>query len=196
MSVKIKKIAVTGSIASGKSLVTKFFEEFGAYCLDCDAIVHELLQSKGILKNQIIDLLGEDVVIDHQISRENVAKKVFNDPRKLGELENLIHPIVSEKIQRTYQKAAEESLFALFVVEVPLLFESGMDPFFDRIICVVSEEHLAKKRCKKSHYDLRKKRLKPLEEKISQADFVIENNGSKQELKEKTHHVYEELMNL
>ena len=89
-SITLRKIAVTGGIASGKSTVCHLFEKLGAYTVSADAIVHQLLDPTQSLGKKVIVLLGPDVVIEGQLSRERIAQKVFCNPCLLKKLEKLI----------------------------------------------------------------------------------------------------------
>lgn len=186
---KLKKIAITGGVASGKTSVCRFFEELGAYVVNADAIVHELLTPDTDLGQQIIRQFGSEIVENGQISRRVVAEKAFKDSRALKKLEELLHPAVLRKIEEFYSSACKEGKHASFVVEIPLLFEIGAEKFYDVIVVVLSDEAKARKRFEqtgfqKTEYDLRMSRqLKP-ENKAAKAHYTIHNNGSMAELRE------------
>lgn len=186
---KLKKIAITGGVASGKTSVCRFLEELGAYVVNADAIVHELLTPDTDLGQQVIRQFGPEIVKNGQISRRVVAEKAFKDSRALKKLEELLHPAVLKKIEEFYSSACKEGRYASFVVEIPLLFEIGADKFYDVIVVVLSDEAKAKKRFEqtgfqKTEYDLRMSRqLKP-EHKAAKAHYTIHNNGSMAELRE------------
>lgn len=196
---KLKKIAVTGSVASGKSSVVSFLRDFGAFTLECDQIVHDLFISNPSIQQQVIALLGKKILVNGLISREKIATIVFENPQKLGELERIVHPFVLKEILSVYYHIKKSSQIPLFVVEVPLFFESPLQAlreFFDYCVLVILEEKLAKKRFPKSDFAKRQKRFLPCREKEQQADFLIENNGSKEHLKLRTHQLYEKLIKL
>lgn len=188
----LKKIAVTGGVASGKTTVCQFFQELGATVIFADKIVHDLLKSH--LKAKIIEEFGSHVVKNGQIDRKILADITFKDPQKLKKLENLIHPAVLEKIDEEYAKAKG----ACFVVEIPLLYEIGAEDSYDTVIAVVADEKIAKKRFvqagfSEGEFDLRMKRqLKP-EEKAGKAHFIIKNNGSLEDLRAQVIHLYKTL---
>jgi dephospho-CoA kinase len=174
VKIKLLKIAVTGEVASGKSTVCKYFKQLGAFVVDSDKIVHDLLTPKTSVGQKIIKFLGKEILEKDEISREKVAAKVFQDFKKLKKLEAIIHPQVFEAIERLYQLAAKEGVFIYFVVEIPLLFEAGLEKFYDYII-VVTAKNRSKRSPKK---DLREKRLIDIHEKTEKADFVINNNSN------------------
>ncbi|HSX10689.1 MAG TPA: dephospho-CoA kinase [Chlamydiales bacterium] len=184
----LRKIAITGGVASGKTSVCRFFEELGAYVVNADAIVHELLTPDTDLGQQIIRQLGNEIIKNGQISRRIVAEKAFKDPATLKKLEELLHPAVLQKIEELYVSACRADRYSSFVVEIPLLFEIGADKFYDVAIAVLADEAIARKRFEqagfpKTEYDLRMNRqLKP-EKKAAKARYTIHNNGSMEELR-------------
>lgn len=190
----LKKIAVTGEIASGKSTVCRFFKEFGAYVVSADDCVHDfLLLPQTQLGKKVTALLGQDVVVGEVFSREAIAKKVFNDPHLLKNLEQLIHPEVQRFIEtQYYQLIQEKSPYTLFVAEVPLLFESNQHLFYDAVVVVISEEKRCRERFMKNplydaeEFTRRQNRLIPMDEKRKSATFLIENNGNLEDLKKNT----------
>lgn len=196
---KLKKVAITGGISCGKSEFCRYLEELGAYYVSADSIVHQILSPNTSLGRQIIDLLGAEVIDGSRIDRKKVAEKVFSDKELLERLEKIIHPEVFKEIESLYVKAAAGGNAALFVAEIPLLFETGGERYFDSTIAVVSGEQASVERYIRSHGDMsgftkRMQRQLPTEEKAARATIVIENNGTKDELKEKARHVFEMLI--
>lgn len=185
---KLRKIAITGGIASGKSSVCRVFQELGAFVVNADAIVHELLSSHTNLRQQVIRLLGPDILVNGEISRRVIADKVFKNLDVLHALENILHPAVLQKIEELYKDACQSGNYSAFVVEFPLLFETGQESFYDLVIAVTSDASISQKRFQKSglsleEYNLRMKRQIPPEEKAHRASFVIINNGSLEDLR-------------
>ena len=184
---KLKKIAITGGVASGKTTVCQFFKELGAYVVHADAIVHELLNPDTDLGQQVIRQFGTEIIENGQISRRIIAEKVFKDPKQLQKLEELLHPAVLQKIEERYTAACDKGYYSSFVVEIPLLFEIGADKFYDMVVAVMTDEAKAKKRFEqagfqKTEYDLRMSRqLKP-EQKAAKSHYTIHNNGSLEDL--------------
>lgn len=184
----LTKIAITGGIASGKSTVCQFFKELGAFVVSADAIVHELLMPNTDIGKKAIRLLGIQVPVDRGLFRKVIAEKVFKDPNKLAKLEKILHPEVLKKIEELYLQAQEKGTYASFIVEIPLLFEIKSEEFYDLVITVLSREDIARKRFEKSgfktqEYEERMKRQMNPSKKASLSNYVIENNGSLEELK-------------
>lgn len=185
---KLKKVAVTGGVASGKTSVCQFFKELGAYVVNADAIVHELLTPDTDLGQQVIRQFGVEVLKNGQISRGIVAEKAFKDARALKKLEELLHPVVLQKIEKLYASACKTGQYSSFVVEMPLLFEIGAEAFYDVTIAVLSDEASAKKHFEqagfqKPEYDLRMSRQLRPEQKAAKANHTIHNNGSLDDLR-------------
>ena len=198
---KLKKVAVTGGISSGKSLVCQYLSEFGAYVVDADKIVHKLLNPETELGQQVIALLGERILRDNTIDRSRVAKLVFLNPRLLKSLENLLHPPVYEEIDRLYNTiASQKAPPPLFVAEVPLLFETGGDTHFDTTIAVVSVQEQCWERYRdatgneREDFNRRAACQLPQHLKAEKADIVIHNEGSIELLKEQTKKIYQSLV--
>ncbi len=197
----LRKVAVTGGLSSGKSLVCRFFQEFGAYVLSSDEIVHQLLSPETRLGQEIIDLLGSEIIVNQKIDRSKIAEKVFSQPTLLKSLESLIHPEVQHEIDKHYKQVSEQNDSPLFVVEVPLLFESGMNQDFDMTIAVIASEEkcrerfIAQTQYGPDEFDKRAARQMPSDQKAVLADIVIRNNDTKEKLKYETKTIYKRLLN-
>lgn len=190
----MKKVAVTGGIASGKTTVCRIFEKLGAYVISADAIVHELLVPTTQLGKDLIILLGDSIVEDQTLSRKRIAQKVFDSPQLLRELEKHLHPEV-QKVIESHTHCAAKKHAPLFVVEVPLLYEAKQETNYDAVIVVVCDEEIGKKRFShgEEEFLLRNRRLLPLSWKISKADYVIYNNGKIENLNQTIQYIYKDL---
>ena len=154
--------------------------------LSADEIVHQLLVPTTDLGKSIINLLGPNIVEGERLSRERIAQKVFSDsPLLLKALEKLIHPEVQKVIEAKYKAISQSRHYSLFIVEVPLLYESGLETFYDTVIVVTSNEKNCEERFRfdAEEYKRRSQGLMPMEEKIKKADLVIENDGSLEDLR-------------
>lgn len=183
----LSKIAVTGGLSCGKSTFCRFLKELGAKVVNSDEIVHQLLHPQHKIGQEVIKLLGNEIVRNNdQIDRSLIAKKVFNHPEQLKSLEAILHPAVMEEIDRLYEEQKRTAAESLFVAEIPLLFEINRDKDFQKTIVVASSKENSKDRFKKStgkdDYDERMTYQLPIEEKIKRADYVIYNNGSLSDL--------------
>ena len=186
----LKKIAITGGVASGKTSVCRYFKELGAFVVSADEIVHTLLTHDPSLGREISRRFGSEILQGDQINRKTLAEKVFEDPKQLDWLEKLLHPIVLKKIKELYAEAKRERRYTAFVVEIPLLFEIRGESFYDDVVTVLVDERLARQRFeqagfKPQDYDRRMRRQLSPDQKAARANFTIQNNGSLEELKEK-----------
>lgn len=190
---KLKKVAVTGGLSCGKSSVCRLFKELGAYVVNADEIVHQLLSPEAPIGQQVIKLIGPDIVVNRQIDRSKIAKKVFNDPKLLRSLEEILHPAVTDEIKKQYQQAQTQGSASLFVVEIPLLFETDLGQFngqYDATIAVIADPAVCRRRFQEStrydkdEFNKRMARQLSPEEKARRADFVIRNDGSFEDLRQ------------
>jgi dephospho-CoA kinase len=183
----LRRVAITGGIASGKSAVTSFFQKLGAYTVSADQIVHNLLSSNTEIQHQVIDLLGNEIVTDGCIDRKKVASAVFSEPKLLHKLEELLFPLVDREIEKAWEEAAKTKKYPLFVAEVPLLFEAQQEGSYDATIAVVSSDEECQRRFTQGieEYTRRKKMQLSQAEKAKKAKFIIENTGSLEELEAK-----------
>lgn len=191
---------MTGSVASGKSSVCRMLHALGAYVIDADAIVHRLLTPNTDTGKQVLALFGPSILINEQIDRTKIAEIVFKNPALLCKLEGILHPVVLEEIATEYQRINERAPIPLFVAEIPLLFESGSQGFYDWILVVSADPELCQERFtqKTGHpaeaFTRRMDRLLPLAEKEKKADFIIYNNGNLAELEKQTREIYPKLI--
>ena len=182
-------LGVTGTFGSGKSFVVRIFQGLGVVTIDADAIVHTLLKSKdSSLMLRIKKNFGTT-------NRKKLAKIVFSNPKKRKQLEETIHPEVINKIKKKVS-GLESPLVA---IELPLLFEAGVMGLVDKVLVVSAKENLILKRILfrgKFREEEVLKRIKnqiPLREKERRADFIIDNNGTKEETKKQVRRIYKEL---
>ncbi len=185
----LKKIAITGGIASGKSSVCQFFRELGAYVVSADALAHGLLSLENSLGQQVLNHFGPQILQHGKIDRRLLAAKVFKNPSLLEALEKLLHPAVLQKIEELYEQAKLQQAYTLFVVEIPLLYEIHSEDAYDAVVAVLTDESLAKKRfCQAGHsedeYEKRMNRQWSPEEKAKRANYTLINNGSLAKLRQ------------
>ena len=185
---RVPFVGLTGGIAAGKSEALKALERLGAATLSSDAVVHELLTT-GEVRDQLIERFGDDVAPGGQIDRGKVADQVFGDDERREWLEGLLWPRVGRRIfeWRTALDEQDDPPRAA-VVEVPLLFEAGMEPGFDATIAVVADESVREERAAaRGHAGVASRTARQLsqEEKSQRADYTVRNDGSLDELETK-----------
>ncbi len=196
-------MAITGGLSCGKSTVCRILKELGAYVVSADEIVHQLLTPETETGKKVIRLLGEEILVDQKIDRSKVAKIVFRNRQLLKALENIIHPVMYEEIDKLYlQQSDSTEQPPLFVVENPLLFETNADKNFDTTVAIVAKPELCLKRFKEStNYDEQEferrsaNQLSQLE-KADRADYVIMNSSSLTDLEQVTKELFEEVISV
>jgi dephospho-CoA kinase len=175
-------IGLTGGIAAGKSEALAAFERLGAATISSDAVVHELLDSEPLL-GRLSERWGAEIAPEGRVDRSKVGEIVFADPEQLAWLESQIHPLVGERIGSWLASLDEDARIA--VVEVPLLFESEMEPVFDTTIAIVTSDEVRRSRAEARGHALvgeREARQLAQEEKAARAEHVVENDGSLEDL--------------
>jgi dephospho-CoA kinase len=180
-------VGLTGGLGSGKSEALRALGELGAATLSTDAVVHELLAS-GELTNAISARLGADVAPGGQLDRSAIAGRVFGDDDARNWLEGELWPRVGTRVAEWKQEVdALDPPPRAAVVEVPLLFESGMEAVFDATIAVVADEDVRAERAgARGHASVAERTGRQLtqEEKAERADYEVRNDGTLDELRE------------
>ena len=175
-------VAITGGIGAGKSEALKAFARHGAATVSSDEIVHHLLRRPEV-RDAVVARMGHGVVSPAgEIDRGALATVVFNDRDALAWLEELLHPLVSaEYLQWREQLAELPDAPSISVTEVPLLYETGGDARFDKVVVITAPSKLRRARSEVTMDD-REARLIPDAEKVQRADFAFKNTGSLEEL--------------
>jgi small subunit ribosomal protein S1 len=187
-------VAITGGIGAGKSEALYAFQKAGAATVSSDEIVHHLLRADPEVKEAIVRELGEDVLDEEgNVDRKRVAKVVFGDRAKLDFLERLLHPrVVREYLEWREGLAKLPNPPRVCVTEVPLLFETGGEKRFDKVVVITAPARLREQR-RRVPRDDRDERLLPDREKVKRADFHYVNTGTLEELDAWVAGVMEEL---
>jgi dephospho-CoA kinase len=178
---RVPFLGLTGGIAAGKSEVLAALERAGAATLSSDTVVHELLDGEE-MRAVLVERYGEEVAPQGQVDRERLGETVFADPDERSWLERELWPRVGERVAAWYAGLVErEPPPRAAVVEVPLLFESGMERVFDQTIAVVADEDVRAERAGgRGHAALEQRTSRQLgqDEKAERADHVLHNDGT------------------
>ena len=176
-------VAITGGIGAGKSEALYAFQRAGAATVSSDEIVHHLLRTDPDVRKSIVAELGEGVLgADGSIDRARVAGIVFADREKLDFLEQLLHPLVAREYLNWREQLGElPNPPAVCVTEVPLLYETGGDKRFDKVVVITAPAKLREQRRRVARDD-RESRLLPDKEKVRRADYSYVNIGTLEEL--------------
>ena len=194
-----KVIVITGGIGSGKSTAIDIIKEHGFTVLDSDKIVHEGYNIGSDLYLKIINHFSEEILNrDRTIDRQKLGKIVFNHEKKLNELNEIVHKYVYDKLEEGIIKSSEPVVF----LDIPLILETKdiHEPIYDEIWLVYVSEEIQRKRLKaraiienKSPEDVLKiidKQI-PIEEKVFMVDEVINNEGNRNDLRERIERLLE-----
>ena len=181
-------IGLTGAVATGKSEALAAFGRLGAAVLSADSVVHELLAESDVVA-KVTERFGSGVAPGGEVDRDLLAKVVFDDDEARRWLEQTVWPLVGLRMWewRTQQAQADPRPRAS-VIEVPLLFESGMDQAFDTTVCVVSDQAKRVERAAargQVAVDERTNKQLSQHEKAARSDHVVQNDGSIEELQAK-----------
>ncbi len=178
-------IGLTGGIAAGKSEALAALERLGAATLSSDDVVHDLLGTVE-LRDLLVERLGARVAPGGRVDRDAVAAAVFDRPDDRAWLEGVLWPRVGERILAWREALAQaDPTPAAAVVEVPLLFEAGMEGAFDATIAVIADDAVRTRRAAgRGHEKLESRTSRQLDQaqKAERADFTVENEGDLTEL--------------
>jgi dephospho-CoA kinase len=184
----IPRLGLTGGIGSGKSTALAYLHEFGAAVASSDDIVHRILSRPDIVA-EVAARHGKAVLAGDDVNRAALASIVFHDDAELEWLEHLLHPHVRQEIERwAAAQVKARPRPALIAVEVPLLFESGMESLFDSIMLVTAPSDMRRRRLSAkltdSDFARRLSQQMPEAEKMAHSRFVFHNTGSRKALRD------------
>ena len=195
----MKVIALTGGIGTGKSTVSDLFKEKGVTVIDLDQLVRDLQKPGKDVYNRIVEAFGEEILdANGEIDRRKLGSIVFLDPEKRETLNKIVHPkVLSELKDRLFK--LEKKGEKLIVVEIPLLYELGLQKLFDAVILVYAPEDLQIKRVMARDSLSKQEAINrinsqiPIEEKRKKAEYVIDNSGSLENTRQQFDVLFKEL---
>jgi dephospho-CoA kinase len=197
----ILKLAVTGGMACGKSSFCKFLKKHGAYTLSADAMVHDLLDNHEEVQKEVLELCGDACLINGKIDRTAVGDFVFKNKKRLKKLETILYSRLSDEREKIYDAISmSEEPPPILVVEVPLLYEKKKENEYDAVVVVLAsptqcaERFAAEKNLPIEEYDRRMGFQMDPAEKAELADYVVLNNGSKEQLEAAADQLWEQLL--
>jgi dephospho-CoA kinase len=185
------RIAVTGGIACGKTLVGSFLSADGVAVCEADTLAHEAMARGGTVFRSVLEAFGEDVLAeDGSIDRGRLGRKVFADRRLLAELNEIVHPAVKAALAEWSARVGSRPAAAI----IPLLYEAGWQAEWDTVVCVTSFREVQIRRLlgrglSAEEAGRRIDAQMPLSGKEVMADYVVANNWSRALAEEQTRRV-------
>ncbi|HVT03363.1 MAG TPA: dephospho-CoA kinase [Thermoanaerobaculia bacterium] len=196
----ILKVGLTGGIASGKSTVARMFAAEGASVIDADDLVRQLYRQGKAGYAVIVQNYGGAVLAENgQIDRAALSRIALATPEGANRLNALIHPLVIAEQQKLLQEKEREPDDSIAIVEATLLLESGGRERFDRIVVVDVPPEIQVQRgvargMKREEVELRMSRQLNREQRLSAADYVVENSGNPDETRQQVEQLYATLV--
>lgn len=189
MLIKKFKVAVTGSIGSGKSTFCNFITEAGFNVIKVDDISKKILKEDEDVRKKVIREFGKDSFINKEINKKFLAEKIFSDAINVARINSILHPKVKREVEQLIQEELKKN--HLVFVEAALIYEAEMENMFDYVVLITAVSSVREKRIvtsgKLNNEEFRKRDENQIkdEEKKKRADFIFENNGNTKELKQK-----------
>ena len=197
----VLRVALTGGIACGKSVVARLLEEKGCFVHSADKAAHDLMTPGRPAWKKVVARFGEDILqADRTIDRTRLGPLVFSDPAARRFLNALLHPLVLAERDKAVRRLEREGRVRIFVSEAALTIEAGYARRFDRVVVVhCSEAEQVRRLSLRDGIGGEAARRKiraqmPQEEKLRHADYAIDTTGSLAETVEQTERVYARLL--
>jgi dephospho-CoA kinase len=191
----MRVIALTGGIGCGKSLAAQYFAELGALVIDADQLARAAIERGSAGFDEVVTLFGDSILKDGNIDRRALGEIIFKDPKAKVALENIIHPFVRKEFEEAVASLKGDQVL---VYEIPLLFETNAHERFDLVITVESEmeNRVARLRGRGMHISEIEGRIAvqaTRDQRIEIADFLIENDGTEDELLRQVENIWDSL---
>jgi len=188
-------IVLTGSIATGKSTVSKLFASLGFHIIDADQIAHQVLDEQN---QAIAEMFGKALIHQGKVDRKALGAIVFVDSDKRKKLEALLHPLIYNEIERL--SAQQDKLGKPYFIDIPLFFEGGRYPIEKSLVVYATKEQQLERLMNREGYTKEEalNRINtqiPVEEKRKRASYVIDNSGTLTQLEKECERVKEEILN-
>jgi dephospho-CoA kinase len=191
----MRVIGLTGGIGCGKSLAAQYFAELGALVIDADQLARAAIERGSDGFDEVVTIFGDGILKDGNIDRRALGDLIFKDLSAKAQLENIIHPFVRREFEEAVASLKGDQVL---VYEIPLLVETGAHQRFDVVITVESqiENRVARLRARGMHISEIEGRIAAQatrEQRIEVADFLIENDGTEDELLRQVENIWDSL---
>ena len=198
-------VGVTGGIACGKSTVSKLLSKKGAIPINSDEIGHQLLKCGSPVMRALLEAFGSDILDESSdVSRQKLAAIVFNDKAARERLNAIMHPPIVEKSRSEANRLVTEDANCIVLIDAPLLIEANSQDTVDIIVVVTAstqtqlqrllERAIAQNRPpSQAEAQARIDSQMPLSEKVKYANFVLENDGTFEELERQVDGLWHEI---
>ncbi len=194
-------VGLTGSIATGKSTVSRMFAHLGARVLDADLLAREVVMPGQPAYLKIVEEFGQGVVQeDGTLDRKALGAIVFAEPARRKRLEEITHPAIAARQQRILSVLDEEAFEGIVIWDVALLFETGGVAKMDRVVVVATDPEteltrlMARDGMAEADCRARIASQMPVAEKAKRAHYVIDNSGDRVQTERQVKGVYEALL--
>ena len=190
------KVAITGGIGVGKTTVSNLFEKMGIPVFNSDVIAKEIMSSNHALKNQIIEVFGENAYENSKLNRSYLSDAIFNDKNLLEKMNSIVHPYVVEEFNLWLKN--QKSKYILY--ESAIVFESNGENAFDKIICVLAtKEEVINRIIDRNSFSRDKitsimNNQLPDKIKAEKSDYIIENIDESM-LSERVMEIHDDIIN-
>jgi len=191
----VRVIGLTGGIGCGKSLAAQYFAELGALVIDADQLARAAIERGSQGFDEVISFFGDSILNNGDIDRRALGELIFKDPEAKKKLESIIHPFVRQQFEEAVASLkSDENL----VYEIPLLVETGAQDRFDLVVTVESEleNRITRLRQRGMHISEIEGRIASQatrEQRVAVADYLIENDGTEDELLRQVENIWDSL---
>ena len=191
----MRVIGLTGGIGCGKSLAAQYFAELGALVIDADQLARAAIERGSQGFDEVVSFFGDSILTNGEIDRRALGELIFKDSEAKKRLENIVHPFVRREFEEAVVSLKSDETL---IYEIPLLVETGAQDRFDMVVTVESslENRISRLRQRRMHISEIEGRIASQatrEQRIEVADFLIENDGSEDELLRQVENIWDSL---
>jgi dephospho-CoA kinase len=191
----MRVIGLTGGIGCGKSLAAQYFAELGALVIDADQLARAAIERGSQGFDEVVSFFGDSILTNGEIDRRALGELIFKDSEAKKRLESIVHPFVRREFEEAVASLKSDETL---IYEIPLLVETGAQDRFDLVVTVESslENRISRLRQRGMHISEIEGRIASQatrEQRIEVADFLIENDGSEDELLRQVENIWDSL---